>query len=104
MSCLLVIAQAFASAATAASFSATAHCSQQTSTGLPPTFTVTAVLSNGQSQAAQVFLFKVFLHVRTASVEVEKARKGAERAVRIFSDLTNPRVLLKLDRSLAIGL
>jgi len=80
------MAQASASAATPASFSAWAQSLQQTSTGLPPTFTLMAALSKGQSQAAQVFSLKVFLHVRTASVDVEKARKGAGRAVRIFSD------------------
>lgn len=73
-----------------ASFSATAHSSQQTSTVLPPMVTLIASASSGQSQAAQVFSFMV-ISVVTVGRSDHDAPGIDGSAVEIFSDFRRDR-------------
>src|ERR1700722_2662557 len=52
--CLPLVAQLCEGPATQASFNASAHAEEQTSTGFPPTATQMTMLPSGQSHAAQV--------------------------------------------------
>src|ERR1700733_482605 len=76
--CCGAMGQASGRATWVASLRAWAHSVQQTSTGLPPMVTVMAVLSSGQSQAAQVFSCMIVLQVATVLVAVEKSGNRGE--------------------------